>query len=161
MPPRKSTTPKPHGPPRTPPELRAIKVGVSFRADQRAALTRLQSDRRLSLLCQKAVDQDAELESLPDGLRDDALEAAAARFFDEWGLEWNLAGSYMICQNELVPRGVASEEMGLDAEALGIPAGKLIPALQELFGLEKEHALRKAAVLGKYRSGKNDLDCCR
>ena len=53
MAPRKSTTPKPHGPPRTPPELRAIKVGVSFRADQRAALTRLQSDRRLSLLCQR------------------------------------------------------------------------------------------------------------
>lgn len=155
MPPQKSTTPKPHGPPRTPPELRAIKVGVSFRADQRAALSRLRADRRLSLLCQKAVDQDAELESLPDGVRDDALEAAAATFFDEWGLEWNLAGSYMICQNELVQRGATSEEMGLDAEALGIPVGKLIPALQELFGLEKEHALRKAAVLRKYRSGKN------
>lgn len=159
MPPHKSQ--KPRGPPRTPPELRAIKVGVSFRADQRAALSRLRADRRLSLLCQKAVDLDAELEALPDGVRDDALEAAAATFFDEWGLEWNLAGSYMICQNELVQRGATSEEMGLDAEALGIPVGKLIPALQELFGLEKEHALRKAAVLRKYRSGKNDIDCCR
>lgn len=69
MPPHKSQ--KPRGPPRTPPELRAIKVGVSFRADQRAALSRLRADRRLSLLCQKAVDQDAELESLPDGVRDD------------------------------------------------------------------------------------------
>ncbi len=151
MPPHKSTAPKPRGPPRTPPELRAIKVGVSFRADQRAALTRLQSDRRLSLLCQKAVDLDAELEALPDGVRDDALEAAAASFFDEWGIEWNLAGSYMICQNELIQRGATSEEMRLDAEALGIPVGKLIPALQELFGLEKEYALRKAAVLKKYK----------
>ncbi len=41
------------------------------------------------------------------------------------------------------------------------PQKSLIPALQELFGLEKEHALRKAAVLGRYRSGKNDIDCCR
>lgn len=39
--------------------------------------------------------------------------------------------------------------------AVETPVGKLIPALQELFGLEKEHALRKAAVLRKYRSGKN------
>ena len=97
------------------------------------------------------MDLDAKLEALPDGVRDDALEAAAATFFDEWGLEWNLAGSYMICQNELVQRGATSEEMRLDAEALGIPVGKLIPALQELFGLEKEYALRKAAVLKKYK----------
>jgi len=41
--------------------------------------------------------------------------------------------------------------MGLDAEALGIPAGKLIAALRGLWDLEKEYALRKAAVLGKYR----------
>ena len=161
MPPQKSLAPKPRGPPRTPPELRSLKASISFRADQKAALERLKDDHRLSLLCQQAVDLDAELESLPDGVRDDALEAAAATFFDEWGLEWNLAGSYMICQNELVQRGATSEEMGLDAEALGIPVGKLIPALRELFGLEKEHALRKAAVLRKYRSGKNDIDCCR
>ena len=153
MPPHKSQ--KPRGPPRTPPELRSIKVGVSFRADQRAALSRLRADRRLSLLCQKAVDLDAELEALPDGVRNDALEAAAASFFDVWGIEWNLAGSYMICQNELIQRGATSEEMSLNAEALGIPTGKLIPALQELFDLEKEYALRKAAVLRKYRSGKN------
>ena len=151
MPPRKSTTPKPHGPPRTPPELRAIKVGVSFRADQRAALTRLQSDRRLSLLCQQAVDLEADMLDLPDGLRDDALEAAAASFFDEWGL----TGSYAISQDELVRHEATSEEMRLDAEALGILAGNLIPALQDLWDLEKEYALRKAAVLRKYRSGKN------
>ena len=154
MPPRKSLAPKPRGPPRTPPELRSLKLSISFRADQKAYLARMKLDHRLSRLCQKAVDQDAELEALPDGLRDDALEAAAASFFDEWGLEWNLAGAYVICQNELVQRGATSEEMSLNAEALGIPVGKLIPALQELFGLEKEHALRKAAVLGRYRSGK-------
>lgn len=147
MPPRKSTAPKPRGPPRTPPELRSIKVGVSFRADQRAALTRLQSDRRLSLLCQRVVDLDAELEALPDGIRDDALEAAAATFFDEWGLEWNLAGSYMICQNELVQRGATSEEMRLDAEALGIPVEKLLDVLQDLFDIELEAAMRLKVVL--------------
>ena len=161
MPPHKSLSPKPRGPPRTPPELRSLTLSISFRADQKAALDLLKADHRLSLLCQKAVDLDAELEALPDGLRDDALEAAAASFFDEWGLEWNLAGAYVICQNELVPRGATSEEMSLDAEALGIPAGKLIPALQELFDLEKEYSLQKAAVLRKYRSGKNDIDCCR
>ena len=157
MPPRKSTAPKPRGPPRTPPELRSLKASISFRADQKAALERLKLDHRLSLLCQKAVDLDAELESLPDGVRDDALEAAAVRFFDEL----ILVGSYAISQNELIRHEATADEMALDAEALGIPVGKLIPALQELFGLEKEHALRKAAVLGKYRSGKNDIDCCR
>lgn len=147
MPPRKSTTPKPRGPPRTPPELRSLKVSISFRADQKAALDRLKLDHRLSLLCQQAVDLDAELEALPDGLRDDALEAAAVRFFDEL----ILVGSYAISQDELVQHEATSEEMSLDAEALDIPTGKLIPALQDLWDLEKEYALRKAAVLGKYR----------
>ena len=151
MPPRKSTAPKPRGPPRTPPELRSLKACISFRADQKAALERLKLDHRLSLLCQKAVDLDAELESLPDGVRDDALEAAAVRFFDEL----ILVGSYAISQNELIRHEATADEMRLDAEALGIPTGKLIPALQELFDLEKEYALRKAAVLRKYRSGKN------
>jgi hypothetical protein len=54
MPPRKSTTPKPRGPPRTPPELRSLKASISFRANQKAALERLKADHRLSLLCQKA-----------------------------------------------------------------------------------------------------------
>ena len=148
MPPHKSQ--KPRGPPRTPPELRAIKVGVSFRADQRAALSRLRADRRLSLLCQQAVDLDAELEALPDSVRDDALEAAAASFFDEL----ILVGSYAISQNELIRHEATADEMVLDAEALGILTGNLIPALQALWDLEKEYALRKAAVLRKYRSGK-------
>ena len=147
MPPRKSTAPKPRGPPRTPPDLRSLKLSISFRADQKAALDRLKADHRLSLLCQKAVDQDAELESLPDGVRDDAHEAAAASFFDEWGL----SGSYGICQEDLEQYEATADEMRLDAETLGIPAGKLIPALQELFDLEKEYSLRKAAVLRKYR----------
>ena len=151
MPPRKSTAPKPRGPPRTPPELRSLKACISFRADQKAALERLKLDHRLSLLCQRAVGMDAELEALPDGVRDDALEAAAAGFFDEWGM----TGSYAICQDELVQHEATSEEMRLNAEALGIPVGKLIPALQDLWHLEKEHALRKAAVLRKYRR-KND-----
>ena len=134
MPPRKSQ--KPRGPPRTPPELWSMKISISFRANQKAALERL-----------KAVDLDAELEALPDSVRDDALEAAAVRFFDEL----ILAGSYAISQDELIQHEATSEEMGLDAEALGIPVGKLIPALQELFDLEKEYSLRKAAVLRKYR----------
>ena len=148
MPPHKSQ--KPRGPPRTPPELRAIKVGVSFRADQRAALSRLRADRRLSLLCQKAVDLEAELEALPDSVRDDALEAAAASFFDEWAV----AGSYAISRDELIQHKATSGEMALDAEALGIAPGKLIAALRDLWDLEKEYALRKAVVLRKYRSGK-------
>ena len=150
MPPRKSTAPKPRGPPRTPPELRSLKISISFRANQKAALDRLKADHRLSLLCQQAGDLDADMLDLPDGLRDDALEAAAASFFGGWGM----TGSYAICQGELVQHEATSEEMSLNVEALGIPVGKLIPALQELFGLEKEHALRKAAVLRKYRSGK-------
>lgn len=150
MPPHKSTAPKPRGPPRTPPELRSLKASISFRADQKAALERLKIAHRLSLLCQKAVDLDAELEALPDGVRDDALEAAAVRFFDEL----ILVGSYAISQNELIRHEATADEMTLDAEALGILAGNLIPALQELFDLEKEYALRKAVVLRKYRSGK-------
>jgi len=147
MPPRKSTAPKPRGPPRTPPELRSLKACISFRADQKAALERLKLDHRLSLLCQQAVDLDAELESLPDGVRDDALEAAAASFFDEWAV----AGSYAISQDELIQHKATSGEMALDAEALGIAPGKLIAALRDLWDLEKEYALRKAAVLKKYK----------
>ena len=88
-----------------------------------------------------------ELEALPDGIRDDALEAAAVRFFDEL----ILVGSYAISQNELIRHEATADEMALDAEALGILTGNLIPALQDLWDLEKEYALRKAAVLGKYR----------
>ena len=147
MPPRKSTAPKPRGPPRTPPELRSLKACISFRADQKAALERLKLDHRLSLLCQKAVDLDAELESLPDGVRDDALEAAAAAFFDKCGL----AGSYAISQDELVRHEATADEIRLDSDALGILVGNLMLALQDLWDLEKEYALRKAAVLRKYR----------
>ena len=43
--------------------------------------------------------------------------------------------------------------MVLDANTLGIPAGRLIPCLRDLFDLEGEYALRKAAVLRKYRRG--------
>lgn len=150
MPPRKSLVPKPRGPPRTPPELRSLKASISFRANQKAALERLKLDHRLSLLCQQAVDLDAELEALPDGLRDDALEAAAVRFFDEL----ILVGSYAISQNELIRHEATADEMALDAEALGIAPGKLIAALRDLWDLEKEYALRKAAVIRKYRSGK-------
>jgi hypothetical protein len=107
-------------------------------------------DHRLSRLCQQAVDLEADMLDLPDGLRDDALEAAAASFFDEWAV----AGSYAISQDELIQHKATSGEMALDAEALGIAPGKLIAALRDLWDLEKEYALRKAAVLRKYRSGK-------
>ncbi len=56
MPPQKSLTPKTRSPPRTPPELRSLKLSISFRADQKAALERLKADHRLSRLCQQAVD---------------------------------------------------------------------------------------------------------
>ena len=79
------------------------------------------------------MDLDAELEALPDGVRDDALEAAAVRFFDEL----ILVGSYAISQNELIRHEATADEMTLDAEALGILAGNLIPALQELFDHER------------------------
>jgi hypothetical protein len=124
-----------------------IRKQVSFRPDQADYIQVLRSEKRLSGICQKAVDVEEMLERLPDGVRDDALEAAAASFFDEWAV----AGSYAISQDELIQHKATSEELGLDAEALGIPAGKLIPALQDLWDLEKEYALRKAAVLRKYR----------
>jgi len=152
MPPQKSLVPKPRGPPRTPPELRSLTLSISFRADQKAALERLKADHRLSRLCQQAVDLDAELEALPDGARDDALEAAAAAFFDEWGL----SGSYAISQDELIRHEATADEMRMDAEALGILTGNIIPALQDLWDLEKEYALRKAVVLRKYRRKKYD-----
>jgi hypothetical protein len=42
---------------------------VTFRPDQFATVRRLQDARKLSEVCQKAVDLDAELEALPDGVR--------------------------------------------------------------------------------------------
>ena len=145
MPPRKSLVPKPRGPPRTPPELRSLKLSISFRADQKANLDRLKADRRLSLLCQQAVDLDAELKALPDGVVDGVLTAVAYRFAQ------GLTGTYAIRQGELIQHKATSGEMALDAEALGIPVGNLIPALQDLWDLEKEYALKKATVLRKYR----------
>jgi hypothetical protein len=47
--------------------------------------------------------------------------------------------------------------MALDAKALGIPAGKLIPVLQALWDLEKEYALRKAVVLRKCGGGNESI----
>lgn len=41
--------------------------------------------------------------------------------------------------------------MTLDADALGVPAARLIPLLQDLFDIERQYALQKAAVLRKYR----------
>jgi hypothetical protein len=152
MPPRKSLIPKPRGPPRTPPELRSLKLSISFRADQKADLERLKADHRLSLLCQKAVDLDTELEALPDGVRDDALEAAAYHFAAS-----GLTGSYAISQDGGVRHEATADEMALDAKALGIPAGKLIPALQDLWDLEKEYALRKAVVLRKCGGGNESI----
>jgi hypothetical protein len=67
-----------------------------------------------------------------------------------------VAGSYAISQDELIQHKATSGEISLDAESLDIPAGKLIPTLQELFGLEKEYALRKAAVLRRYWFGPGD-----
>ena len=40
---------------------------VTFRPDQFAIVRRLQDQRKLSEVCQQAVDLDAELEALPDG----------------------------------------------------------------------------------------------
>ena len=152
MPPRKSLSLKPRGPPMTPPEPRSLKASISFRADQKAYLARMKLDHRLSRLCQQAVDLEADMLDLPDGLRDDALEAAAASFFDEWAV----AGSYAISQDELIRHEATADEMRMDAEALGILTGNIIPALQDLWDLEKEYALRKAAVLRKYRRKKYD-----
>jgi hypothetical protein len=59
---------------------------VTFRPGQFPIVRKLQDARKLSEVCQKAVDLDAELEALPDGVQDDALEAAAASLFDEWSL---------------------------------------------------------------------------
>jgi len=67
-----------------------------------------------------------------------------------------VAGSYAISQDELIQHKATSGEMALDAEALGIAPGKLIAALRDLWDLEKEYALRKAAVLRRYWFGPGD-----
>jgi hypothetical protein len=67
---------------------------VTFRPDQFTVVRRLQDQRKLSAVCQKAVDLDAELEALPDGVQDDALEAAAYHFAAS-----GLTGSYAISQD--------------------------------------------------------------
>ncbi len=118
---------------------------VTFRPGQFATVRRLQDARKLSEVCQKAVDLDTELEALPDGVVDGILTAVAYRFAQ------GLTGTYAIRQDELVRHEATADEMALDAEALGIAPGKLIAALRDLWDLEKEYALRKAAVLRKYR----------
>ena len=102
---------------------------------------------KLSQMTQKAIDQEIALDSLPDGLRDDAIESAAATFFDAFALR----GDYAIQGQELARHDATEEDMAIDAEWLGIMPERLLTTLQDLFDLELECALRRKAILRKAR----------
>ena len=98
---------------------------------------------RLSRLAQERVALEIALDSLPDGARDDALEAATAEFFAAWTLQ----GDYAVIGQELARHDATEEDMATDAEWIGVPAERLLVMLRDLFDLELETQLRKRAIL--------------
>jgi hypothetical protein len=113
---------------------------VSIRPDQAKAIEDWPKGQ-LSRICQAAIDQEIALDSLPDGLRDDALEAATVDFFHE-----GLSGEYAVIGQDLARHNATEADMATDAEWLGIPPERLLATLQDLFELELEMQLRKRAI---------------
>lgn len=97
----------------------------------------------LSQICQERIYQEIALDSLPDGLRDDALEAATVAFFDDLAPR----GDYAIMGQDLTRHDATEADMVIDAEWLGIRPENLLATLQDLFDLEMEMQLRKRALL--------------
>ncbi|MCK9570835.1 hypothetical protein M0R72_17935 [Candidatus Pacearchaeota archaeon] len=104
---------------------------------------------QLSRLAKEAICREIAMDSLPDGLRDDALEAATAEFFAAWLLQ----GDYAVVGLELARHKATEEQMLQDADWLHVSADRLLATLQELFDLELETQLRKQAVLRAARKG--------
>jgi hypothetical protein len=103
---------------------------------------------QLSRTCQDAIAEEIALDSLPDGAKDNALDRAAEQFFPRY----RLSGCYAI-ENVSLVRGQATEEqIAEDAAMLGIPVEYLLPALQDLFDLDYDAALKRAIVLRKWRN---------
>ncbi|MCK9571216.1 hypothetical protein M0R72_19865 [Candidatus Pacearchaeota archaeon] len=102
---------------------------------------------QLSRLAKDAIRRGIALDSLPDSLRDDALEAATAKFFGEYPL----SDDYIVIGQELTLHEEADArddvDMDADAERLGIPPAGFLDTLKELFDLELEMQMRKRAVL--------------
>jgi len=98
---------------------------------------------KFSRICQAVIAQAIALDSLPDCLRDDALEEATAAFFEDLALR----GDYAIVGQDLARRDATDEDMAIDANWLDIPLDRLLATLQDLFDLELEMQLRKRAIL--------------
>ncbi len=98
---------------------------------------------QLSRLAKEAIHQAIALDSLPDGLRDDALESAHERFFASHQLQ----GDYAVIGQDLARHDATDEDMAIDAEWLGVPLERLPFTLQDLFDLELEMQMRKRAIL--------------
>jgi len=103
---------------------------------------------QLSRICRAAIDQEIALDSLPDGLRDDALEAATAAFF----AAWQIRGDYVVNGLNLDLLGANIDDMEHDAKSLDIPPDRLMVTLRDLFDLELEMQLRKRAILSEARA---------
>ncbi|MFA6371313.1 MAG: hypothetical protein WCW68_01675 [Methanothrix sp.] len=102
---------------------------------------------QLSQLVQERVHQEIALESLPDGLRDDALEAATSLFF----ADHPLVGDYAVIGSGLSRHNATEEQIQQDAVWLEVPPERVLATLQDLFDLELEMQLRKRAVLQNAR----------
>ena len=115
---------------------------ISIRPDQAAMIEDWAKGQR-SRICQAAIDQQIALDSLPDGMRDDALVAATADFFGFWQLH----GDYAVIGQELAGHEATEGQMQQDAAWLKIPPERLLATLQDLFDMELEMQLRKRAIL--------------
>ncbi len=111
--------------------------------DQETWLWHRDHPGQLSRLAKEAIRREIALESLPDGMRDDALEAATAGFFSMY----DLCGDYAVVGMELARHKATDAQMARDAEWLDVPSGRLMATLQELFDLELETQLKKRAIL--------------
>lgn len=104
---------------------------------------------QLSHLVKAAIDRRIAIEALPEAAVDQAEEAAAEAF---WG-SYALAGDYAICNDRVVRHEATDEQMAQDARTMGVAVERLLPLLDELYGLEREfQLLRRCAILWRGES---------
>lgn len=101
---------------------------------------------QISYLIQNAIDQQIASEPLPDGKRDEALELAAEKLFED------LAGEYAVSDGHIVRWKATAGQMKRDAAFLGIDVDQILACLDELWQIEWDHAIRAAAILERYKS---------
>lgn len=99
---------------------------------------------KLSQMAQEAVDRRMAVEALPESAVDQASIEVVQAFWDRYDLE----GQYAICNDRLIRHKATDEQIAQDARMMRVPVERLLPLLDELYGLELEFQLLKIVSFG-------------